>query len=208
MDRLADGPQGAYEKSMQNVMDASMIPLTGSGQAVSELDDIHSLAQRYRPKLMRYVAFSIGDADLAESIAQDCLLKAYNGRESFRGECSVSTWIFSIANNLIRDHTRNKKFQFWRKAQTRMIDISEIASVSPSLERSPETQLLMRERAAQVHQALESLSPNQRRVFALRFLEELDVSEISTVTGMPLNTVKTHLYRAITSVRAQLGGKR
>ncbi len=185
-----------------------MIPLTGSGQAVSELDDIHSLAQRYRPKLMRYVAFSIGDADLAESIAQDCLLKAYNGRESFRGECSVSTWIFSIANNLIRDHTRNKKFQFWRKAQTRMIDISEIASVSPSLERSPETQLLMRERAAQVHQALESLSPNQRRVFALRFLEEMDVSEIATVTGMPLNTVKTHLYRAITSVRAQLGGKR
>jgi RNA polymerase sigma-70 factor (ECF subfamily) len=193
---------------MQNVMDASMIPLTGSGQAVSELDDIHLLAQRYRPKLMRYVAFSIGDSDLAESIAQDCLLKAYNGRESFRGECSVSTWIFSIANNLIRDHTRNKKFQFWRKAQAKMIDIGEIASANPSPERSPETQLLMRERAAQVHKALEKLSPNQRRVFTLRFLEDMDVSEIVTVTGMPLNTVKTHLHRGITSVRTQLGGKR
>jgi RNA polymerase sigma-70 factor (ECF subfamily) len=193
---------------MQMALDASIVSLVGGLGSVSELDDIHLLAQRYRPKLLRYIAFTVGDADLADSIAQDCLLKAYQARESFRGECSVNTWMFSIANNLIRDRTRNKKFQFWRKAQASSIDVTEIAAVQPSGERSPEEQLLIRERTEQIYQALRRLSHNQRRVFMLRFLEDLDVAEISTVIGMPANTVKTHLRRAVTSMRTRLGGVR
>jgi RNA polymerase sigma-70 factor (ECF subfamily) len=193
---------------MQMALDATIVSLVGGIGSVSELDDIHLLAQRYRPKLLRYIAFTVGDADLADSIAQDCLLKAYQARESFRGECSVNTWMFSIANNLIRDRTRNKKFQFWRKAQARSVDVSEIAGVQPSGERSPEEQLLIRERTEQIYQALQRLSPNQRRVFMLRFLEDLDVAEISIVIGMPANTVKTHLRRAVTSMRTRLGGVR
>jgi RNA polymerase sigma-70 factor (ECF subfamily) len=193
---------------MQMVLDASSVDLTGGGEAVSELDDIHLLAQRYRAKLLRYIAFTVGDADLADSIAQDCLLKAYQARDSFRGDCSVNTWMFSIANNLVRDHTRSKKFQFWRKAQASSVDLSEVASVQASGERSPEEQLLIRERTEQVYQALRRLSVNQRRVFMLKFLEDLDIAEISTAIGMPANTVKTHLRRAVTAMRTRLGGVR
>jgi RNA polymerase sigma-70 factor (ECF subfamily) len=193
---------------MQMVLDASIVSLTGGRQAVSELDDIHLLAQRYRPKLLRYIAFNVGDPDLADSIAQDCLLKAYQARESFRGECSVNTWMFSIANNLIRDHTRSKKFQFWKKAQARSVDVAEIASVQASGERSPEEQILIRERTEQIYKALQRLSTNQRRVFMLKFLEDLDIAEISTAIGMPANTVKTHLRRAVASMRTRLGGVR
>jgi RNA polymerase sigma-70 factor, ECF subfamily len=195
-------------KNIQMVLDASIVSLTGGSKAVSELDDIHLLAQRYRPKLLRYIAFTVGDADLADSIAQDCLLKAYQARDSFRGECSVNTWMFSIANNLIRDHTRNKKFQFWKKAHAKSVDVAEIASIQPSGERSPEEKLLLRERTEQIYQALQRLSTNQRRVFMLKFLEDLDVAEISTAIGMPANTVKTHLRRAVTSMRTRLGGVR
>jgi RNA polymerase sigma-70 factor (ECF subfamily) len=165
------------------------------------------LVQLYRPRLLRYVAFSVGDFDLAESITQDCLFKAFSGRDSFRGDCSVNTWLFGIANNLIRDQLRMKKFQFWRKAKATAVDIADIASVEPSGERSPEDQLLIRERANQVQQALRDLSTNQRRVFILRFLEDMDLEEISVVTGMPANTVKTHLHRAVTAIRTKLGGK-
>ncbi len=100
-----------------------------------------------------------------------------------------------------------KKFQFWRKAKATAVDIADIASVEPSGERSPEDQLLIRERANQVQQALRDLSTNQRRVFILRFLEDMDLEEISVVTGMPANTVKTHLHRAVTAIRTKLGGK-
>jgi RNA polymerase sigma-70 factor (ECF subfamily) len=154
---------------MQTLILASFIYLNGSSQVISELDDINSLVQLYRPRLLRYVAFSVGDFDLAESITQDCLFKAFSGRDSFRGDCSVNTWLFGIANNLIRDQLRMKKFQFWRKAKATTVDIADIASVEPSGERSPEDQLLIRERANQVQQALRDLSTNQRRVFILRF---------------------------------------
>jgi DNA-directed RNA polymerase specialized sigma24 family protein len=56
-----------------------------------------------------------------------------------------------------------------------------------------------------VQAALEHLSPNQRTVFLMRFAEEMDLSEIAAVTRMPINTVKTHLHRALKSVRAQVG---
>ncbi len=191
---------------MQIVLEASIIQLSGSSQIISELDDIESLVRSYRPRLLRYVAYSVGDPDLAESITQDCLLKAYTSRGSFRGDCSVNTWLFGIANNLIRDQLRSKKFHFWRKVGATAVDITDIASVEPSGERSPEAQLLLRERASRVHLALKYLSNHQRRVFILRFLEEMDLQEISAITGMPANTVKTHLYRAVTAIRKQLGG--
>jgi RNA polymerase sigma-70 factor (ECF subfamily) len=170
----------------------------------SELDDIDALVRTYRPRLLRFVAFSIGDADLAESITQDCFLKAYNGRANFRGDCSVNTWLTSIAVNLVRDQLRLQKFRFWRQARATAIDVTDAASFLPSQESSPESRILVQEKTLQVQAALEHLSPKQRSIFLMRFAEEMDLAEIATVTKMPINTVKTHLHRALKSVRAQV----
>jgi RNA polymerase sigma-70 factor (ECF subfamily) len=185
-----------------------MSQVPAAGRTASELDDIDALVRTYRARLLRFVAFSIGDADLAESITQDCFLKAYNGRASFRGDCSVNTWLTSIAMNLIRDQQRLQKFRFWRQARATAIDISDAASFLPSHETSPESSILAKEKAQEVQAALEHLSPNQRTVFLMRFIEEMDLSEIAAMTKMPINTVKTHLHRALKSVRAQVGGAR
>jgi RNA polymerase sigma-70 factor (ECF subfamily) len=193
---------------MQIAIDATMIHLRRQVNLISELEDIDTLVRLYGPRLQRYVMFSLGDPDLAESITQDCFLKAYQGRGSFRGDCSVSTWLFSIANNLIRDQLRTKKFQFWRKARAQAIDVSELVSFLPSAASSPETVLLAREKTKLVTEALEELSVNQRKVFLLKFAEEMDLDEISETMGMPVNTVKTHLRRAVLAIRARLGGAR
>ncbi len=193
---------------MHIAIDASMIHLRRQVNFIAELEDIDTLVRLYRPRLQRYVAFSLGDEDLAETITQECFLKAYQGRAGFRGDCSVSTWLFSIANNLIRDQLRTKKFQFWRKARAQAIDISELASFLPSGASSPETILLVKERAKRVQEALGGLSVNQRRVFLLKFSEEMELDEISKTIGMPVNTVKTHLRRAVMAIRAELGGGR
>lgn len=193
---------------MEIAIDQGAMRLQAEAAFVSELDEITSLVRVYRPRLLRFVTFSVRDPDLAETIVQDCFLKAYNAREQFRGDCSVSTWLFGIANNLIRDHLRTKKFQFWRKAERTAIDVAAMASCLPSGACSPELMLLQEERAGQVATALESLSVNQRRVFLLRFSEDMTPQEISLSTGMQLNTVKTHLHRALVSIRHQLGGAR
>jgi len=191
---------------MQIALDAPITSVPAVEQTGSELDDIDALVRTYRPRLLRFVAFSIGDPDLAESITQDCFLKAYNGRANFRGDCSVNTWLTSIAMNLVRDQLRLHKFRFWRQAPATAIDVTDAASFLPSHESSPESRVLVQEKTSQVQAALENLSPKQRSIFLMRFTEEMDLAEIAAATKMPVNTVKTHLHRALKSVRAQVAG--
>jgi RNA polymerase sigma-70 factor (ECF subfamily) len=192
---------------MQLVLNPGMIGCAMGETALTELDDIVALDRMYRARLLRFVAYSTGDLDLAETVVQDCLLKAYNGRESFRGECSVYTWLVHIAGNLVRDHQRTRKFQFWRRVQKTGPDLSDLTGILPSGESSPETQILARERAQQVSGALEGLSENQRSIFVMRFVDEMELQEICQATGMQISTVKTHLHRAVKAVRQKVGGR-
>src|SRR5436305_1438874 len=106
----------------------------------------------------------------------------------------------------MRDHQRTRKFQFWRKVHKTAPDLSEMSSVLPSRESSPELQILARERAQQVSVALETLSARQRTIFLMRFIDEMELQEICEATGMQISTVKTHLHRAVKAVRLKLGG--
>jgi len=191
---------------MQCALNPAIIGCVPGEATLTELDDIEALDRIYRARLLRFVAYATGDQDLAETIVQDALLKAYNGRESFRGDCSVYTWLAHIATNLMRDHQRTRKFQFWRRLQKTAPDLSEISGLLPSRESSPESQLLACERARQVSAALETLSTNQRTIFLMRFIDEMDLDEICQATGMHNSTVKTHLHRAVKAVRLKLGG--
>ena len=175
------------------------------GEHISQLDDVAALMRLYKAKIFRFVAFSVRDLDAAESITQDCFLKAHNTRNQFRGECSVSTWLMRIAFNLIRDHTKTQKFRFWKTAQSSAVDVNELGNYLPSGASSPESQYLARERVEMIRSTLEKLSEKQRSIFLMKFVEDLDLSEISEVMGMPVQTVKTHLYRAVAAIRDKFG---
>jgi RNA polymerase sigma-70 factor, ECF subfamily len=184
---------------------STVLRFAGKERAATELDDIDQLVHRYGARLLRFVAFSIGDQDLAQSIVQDCFMKAYNARDNFRGDCSVQTWLNRIALNMILDHQRTQKFRFWRAFRKTALDITEIASTLPSRASTPEKDLLRQERAAQVAKALESLSFNQRTIFLMHFQEGMNIPEISSAIDMSVNTVKTHLHRAVKAVREKIG---
>src|SRR4051812_43966507 len=130
---------------MQLAATPVMIPVATQERAVSELDDIDLLVRTYRARLLRFVMSSTGDMDLAETVVQDCFLKAYKARESFRGECSVQTWLTGIALNLVRDRQRTKRFQFWRRSAQTAVDVSEMASFLPDHQTSAEKRLIAQE---------------------------------------------------------------
>ena len=175
---------------------------------ISDLDDFDLLVKTYRAKLLRLVAFSTGDPDLSETIVQDCFLKAYKNREGFRGDCSVSTWLYTIALNIMRDYQRLQKFQFWKRADQTAVDLTEVNSALASPDPSPETRMLAGEQANRVQLALKALPSKQRTVFIMRFLDEMDVKDIARATGMSLSTVKTHIHRSMKAVRFRLGAIR
>jgi RNA polymerase sigma-70 factor (ECF subfamily) len=168
------------------------------------LDDIEEVIRLYRGRILRYAMFAVRDRDAAETITQECFLKAYRARESFRGDCSISTWLMQIAVNLVRDYARSKQFQFWKRAQTSAVDVTEVTEFLPHPGASAESGVLAREQLGAVWAAVEKLSKMQRQVFLLRFVEEMELLEIAEAMQMKESTVKSHLYRALNSVRAKV----
>jgi RNA polymerase sigma-70 factor (ECF subfamily) len=174
----------------------------------ADMAEFAEVAGRYRQQIFRFLLSSLRDVDAAETLTQDCLLKAYRNWSSFRGESSVMTWLLRIAINLQKDHWRNRRLQFWKKTNTNAVDAADAASWLPSGESSPETQMVARDQVRLVWKAVDALSGRQRTVFMLRHVEEMDITEIADAIGLSEGTVKAHLSRAMVKVRAELGGKR
>jgi RNA polymerase sigma-70 factor (ECF subfamily) len=172
--------------------------------AVAELGDMDRLFATYRSRIYRYALLSLRDPELAESITHDCLLRAFNARSQFRGDCSVATWLTRIATNLIRDHLRSRKLQFWKAASNTAVDVGEIADRLRSPGLTPEGSLLIKEQVKGLWNTVGELTAKQRSVFLLRFVEELELSEIATAMEMSVGTVKSHLHRALASVRSAM----
>jgi RNA polymerase sigma-70 factor (ECF subfamily) len=169
--------------------------------------EFSSVVEAHRPQIFRFLLASTRDVDLAETLTQECFLKAYRNWDRFRGDSSAMTWLMRIAINLEKDHWRNRRMQFWRHTRTNSVDLAEASEWLPSGERSVEQQMMAREQVAHVWRAVEGLSARQRTVFLLRYVEDQDLSEIAQATGLSEGTVKAHLSRALVKVRAELRGK-
>jgi RNA polymerase sigma-70 factor (ECF subfamily) len=176
-------------------------------QSILQLADFDEVVRLYRPRIFRFLISSLGDRDAAESLTQDCFFKAYNARHQFRGESSLSTWLTRIALNLVRDHLRSRRIRFWQKTRETALDLVDISDWIPDGGVSPEGICLQQEKVKEVWRAVEQLSRQQRTVFLLRFVEEMELSEIAESTGMNTSTVKSHLYRALRVVRERVGGE-
>ncbi|HUA91799.1 MAG TPA: RNA polymerase sigma factor [Terracidiphilus sp.] len=163
------------------------------------------IVESHRPQIFRFLLASTRDIDLAETLTQECFLKAHRNWARFRGESTAMTWLMRIAINLQKDHWRNRRLQFWRHTRTNAVDIDEASEWLPSGERTVEQRMLAREQVEQVWKAVEGLSERQRTVFLLRYVEEQELSDIAQSTGLSEGTVKAHLSRALGKVRAELG---
>ncbi|HTX42674.1 MAG TPA: RNA polymerase sigma factor [Acidobacteriaceae bacterium] len=175
-------------------------------QAMLELADFDEVVRVYRPRILRFLLSALSDRDAAETLTQECFLKAWSARHQFRGDSSLSTWLTRIAVNLMRDHLRSRSLRFWQKTRGSALDVMDISDWAPDGRGTPESVALARSRVAEVWKAVEKLSAQQRAVFVLRFVEEMELDEIAGTIGMNLSTVKSHLYRALAIVRERMGG--
>ncbi|MDR3751478.1 MAG: RNA polymerase sigma factor [Terracidiphilus sp.] len=187
---------------------SALEPMTMATAEEIAAQEFSSVVEKHRLQIFRFLLASMRDVDLAETLTQECFLKAHRNWRSFRGESSALTWLMRIAINLQKDHWRNRRIQFWRHTQTSSVDADEASEWLPSGERSAEQQLLAQEQVKLVWKSVAGLSERQRTVFLLRYVEEQDLKEIAQATGLSEGTVKAHLSRALGKVRAELGGER
>ena len=188
-------------------MVSTELPPLARAESVLELADFDEVVRLYRTRIFRFLMASLSDRDVAESLTQDCFLKAYNARHQFRGESSLSTWLTRIALNLVRDHLRSRRMRFWQRTRDTALDIVDVGEWIPDGASSPEQVCLQQERVREIWKSVERLSRQQRTVFLLRFVEEMVLAEIAETTGMNTSTVKSHLYRALRIVRDRASGK-
>ncbi len=175
--------------------------------SVLTAEDFDELVRRNQKRIFRLLMSLLRDEDAADTLTQECFLRAYKKRDSFRGDSSVDTWLYRIAVNLARDYQRSKRQGFWK----RMFSATpETEDELPLLETvadggsDAERQLLAREEVEQVWYTVRRLSDHQREVFVLRYAEELSLEEIANTLDMQIGTVKSHLNRALTTVRKRL----
>ena len=182
--------------------------MTSLGENVAAgIGDLDSVLRLYRPKVFRFILASLRDRDAAESLTQDCFFKAYQARDRFRHECSLDTWLMQIAVNLVRDYARNRRLQFWKRTQVLAKPVEGVQDWLSDGQHSPETAALLKEEVQAIWSAADQLPEKQRTVFLLRFVEDMDLLEIATATGMKEGTVKSHLFRALQTVRERMGAK-
>ena len=200
----------ARKEASTSVMAAGTLANPMEPEAAAEVAalEFDRVVATHRPQIFRFLLSATRDVDLAETLTQECFLKAHRNWAGFRGESSAMTWLMRIAINLEKDNWRNRRLQFWRQTRTNAVDLDEASDWLPSGERNAEQQLLAREQVQHVWRVVERLSERQRTVFLLRFVEEMELAEIAAATGLSEGTVKAHLSRALGKVRAEVGGAR
>jgi RNA polymerase sigma-70 factor (ECF subfamily) len=171
-------------------------------------DDFDDLVREHQQRIFRVVMALVRDSELASNITQDCFVRAYEKRASFRGDASVSTWLIRIAMNLVRDHARSRRQAFWKRLFQRPEEdsVESAAETVRDLRSTPERDLMAKQELIAVWHAVGELPPQQREVFVLRFSEEMSLEEIAQALDVKVGTVKAHLSRAVATIRTRVRG--
>ncbi len=161
------------------------------------------IMRQHQRRVYRVIFLLVRDRDTADTLTQECFLRAYLKRASFRGECRIETWLLRIAINLVRDHAKNRRTSFWK----RLVGLEDQRDQDaeprqfPGPEPSAERTLLAREELESVWNALSSVSPQQRAIFFLRYEEDMSLAQIAGVLDVKVGSVKSQLARVTSKLR-------
>ncbi len=161
-----------------------------------------ALVLRYQARIVNYASALVHDAGIAEDVAQETFVRAWRGLGRFRGESAFKTWLYRIATNVARTHLDRRGRQ-GRIADRSLDDEDEALQAGdvPSEAPDAETSLVTREA---IDGALAELPEELRTALVLRDVEGLDYKEIAGVTGAPMGTVESRIFRARRHMRTLL----
>jgi RNA polymerase sigma-70 factor (ECF subfamily) len=163
---------------------------------------LDQLLQRHQAQIYRFGMKMCGNPEDAKDVLQDSLLTAARSLRTFRGESSLSTWLFTIARSFCIKKRRRGKFT--PHQQSLDTDVwNETAQVADS-RRNPEASVVSKEIDRILSEAISALEPGQREVLVLRDMERLTAPEVATILGIGVDAVKSRLHRARIAVRERV----
>jgi len=153
-------------------------------------------------KKVFYLAYDLtGSVQDAEDLSQEVFLKAYRALARFKGEATLSSWLYRITLNAFLD--RSRKLSFRKEKEQQQIEEAE-GTIASSIKDAPSAMLATPENYAESKQiqhhidtALEQLTPKERAVFVMRHYKGMPGKQVGTLLNISEGTVKSLLFRAI-----------
>jgi len=182
-----DWPDRLYDKRTEHMMQFGQIDLaTWHPRTVGAFEQLYA---EFQPAIRNYLLGMCSDIGLAEELTQEVFVRAATSLLLFRGESSVSTWLFRIA--------RNTYLSWAERQRDAEIDTEEFCALPDQRPHgNPEIMLLQTEQRTTIRRALAMLPERQRTMLLLRDLQGFSYAEIAVVLNLSLATVKVNIHRA------------
>lgn len=169
-------------------------------------DLLDRLIEKYQHRLLRYLVHLTGRRDLAEDLFQETWIRVLERGRQYDARHEFSTWLFTIARNLLFDHLRRKQ----------LVSLDGLADpdgaapfdIPSTGQPSAFDATVQREQNEQISVGMERIAAEYREALVLRFQEGMSLEEIAQVTGAPLGTVKSRIYRGLSALEPWLKGAR
>jgi RNA polymerase sigma-70 factor (ECF subfamily) len=170
----------------------------GEGQAFCQL------AAQHEARLFQQACGLIHDSSAAEDLVSETLVEAWRSLPRFNGSCRFSTWLFSI---LLHRYQK-----YLRRARSRPVPFASLPPLEaaqhrqaqenlPAAERTPAEEVMSREAAGQLREAIAALGAAHQQVLLLRFFEGASLQETAALLGCSLGTVKSRLHYGLEKLR-------
>lgn len=173
--------------------------------ALAKGDDeaLNRLMDAWSQPLLAYLTRLTGSNASASDLAQESFVRVFRHRFDFRGGSRFSTWLFTIATNLARNHLR------WHSRHPELLLPPENLADLPGqvTEETPEKHAMARERITAVQEAISELPADMREALILSTWHEMSHEEIAQVQGTSAKAVELRVYRARKLLREKLAGQ-
>ena len=163
------------------------------------------LVVKYQRKLARLLSRFIRDASEVEDVTQEAFIKAYRALPSFRGDSAFYTWLYRIGINTAKNYLVAMR----RRAPTVTgVDSEEAEGIEEGDQlrdlNTPENQMMSRQIAETLNQALQELPEELRTAITLREIDGLSYEEIAQIMNCPIGTVRSRIFRAREAIDLKL----
>ena len=171
-----------------------------ANQARSSRETFSDLYEEYLPKVFRFVRYRVNEVQMAEDLTSATFEKALVNFEKYSADrAAFSTWVFSIARNVIIDHYRARGRRPVVSLEEREIDV---VSSDPL----PEEAVIQSEERRQVQALVAQLPAEDQEIISLKFGSGLNNRQIAKTLGVSESNIGTRLYRAVRKLREEFPG--
>ena len=180
---------------MQNEWDIELIERCRKGDS----NAFRELVDNYQGRVYVFTFRMICNEEDARDVVQETFIKVWRNLEKYNSALKFTTWLYTITANCCYDHLRTGKR---RKQHVAIEQVKHTCELM--LQSSIEQKIINADLAAVITRLTQELTPKQRLVFTLKELEGFEVNEISAITNLSPEKIKSNLYLARKNIREQL----